>query len=542
MSTTIPVPHNCTANEQSFFQSNPSPELETMLDEWHRGKLWHDSAPRELREGWTGRDSSAAWTRWSEYLGSRKNGPLVEPLGSKADPLDWGLPADSSPLAGVAEWRATFDKYLSRTPAKPATASLEAMLAELLHDLRQGPIAPAVALEAVVVAHRLAKLAPHLTAAVWWRLVAELHQIVSETQAAASPELQPEPTLVHALLAGEMPLALSVLVPELKPFRALRSAARQSLGEGLLAATDGEGLVDAVLLPVLPTLFCSWTRAREMGEQLKKGAWSDSAETQYEWLVRQTVRLQRPDGSPMLSAHPFANWPAGGLDTAIDLAGDDQDDVAAAAHLAKVLPTIEADFHEEDLPDASVESEWSSLAVLANGWDKSASRVLVDYSQPEVRIEVESCGRTLLSGGWETETSFNGQQLHAEGEWDQQCWYSDDDCDFLDLSIDLNEGARLERQLFLGKDDGFLLAFDILHDPAGSKGEWRHTMRLPIFAGVQFAPQDETRDGSLVNGKGTPRASVLPLALAEWRVEPRYGELSVVDNRLELTQHAERPA
>lgn len=538
MSTTIPVSRGNQADHGAFFDGPQDPAFAQMLDGWQRGKLWHNSTPRSVREGWSSLDTSAAWKRWSEYLANRKDAPLVESLGSKADPLDWGLPSGESPLALVMQWRTALDKQLRKSNGKSTAASIEAILAELVHELESESIDASAALKALVVAYRLTALANHTTMNVWWRVVATLQNLAAETQTATSEELQPEETLIATLLSGELPLVLSVVLPELKPLRSLRSVARKSLGEGLLAATDGEGLVDAVLLPVLPPLFSSWTRARSIGEQLKKGCWSGAAETQYQWLVRQTIRLERPDGSLMLSTQGVANWPTGALDTALDLAGDEQDDVAAAAHLPKLLPTIDPDYDEDDLPEASIESEWSSLAVLANGWGKSAVRVVVDYSQPQMAIEIEAYGRTLVSGTWHTETLLDGKPLEVIDEWEQQCWHSDDDCDFLDLVTDLSGGAQLERQLFLGKEDGFLVIHDILHGPEDRTCEWQYTTRLPLFSDIRFSPEKETRDGSLANGKGTPRAGVLPLALAEWRVEPRFGELSTADNALELAQQA----
>ncbi len=530
MSTTIPVPHNDNV-DQSDLQGGE------LLERWRDGKLWHESAPRQLTKGWSSLDSSAAWERWADYLASRATSLLVEAIVHKSDPLDWGLPATGS-LAAVADWRRTLDKAVTskRTPA--SQTELEANLTELLHHLNQSPIEPQWALRAVVVAHRLGELAARLSPEIWWSVVATLEQLATDSEAATADELQPEPTLVATLLAGELPLVLSQVLPELKPLRALRSTARKSLGEGLLAATDGEGLIDGTLLPVLPLLFSSWTRCRTMGEELKKGCWSGSAESQYEWLVRQAIRLQRSNGAPMLSTGELPNWPAGALDTALDLAGDDQDDSAAAAHLAKALISSDSDYDEDDLPEASVESEWSSLALLANGWDKSAQRILIDYSREQVGIEIESLGRVLLSGGWQTETTLDGDPLHPISEWEQQCWFSDDECDFLDLSVDLEGDARLERQIFLGKEDGFLLLHDILHAPGDRSGEWRHTISLPLFEGIKFAPEKETRDGTLVNGKGSPRATVLPLALGEWRTERRFGELTSADGTLVLTRNA----
>ena len=52
----------------------------------------------------------------------------------------------------------------------------------------------------------------------------------------------PEVIVRSNFLAGELPLALGYLFPELQPMRSLRHPARQALSEGLIALTDGEGL------------------------------------------------------------------------------------------------------------------------------------------------------------------------------------------------------------------------------------------------------------------------------------------------------------
>ncbi|WP_425398425.1 hypothetical protein [Aeoliella sp.] len=512
-------------------------EFARQLEQWHEGKLWHDEAPKPLRKGWAELEMAAAWKRWTDHLDSRKVEEYFDDYGSKIDPMSWGLPADDSPLGQVDTWRKELQRGLKKATKSEPSAQVESLLAELVHELENGSPSLPVALKALVVAYLLPQIASCISCSAWWRVVTAFKDLAEEVQKATTDVLEAETTTVSVLLGGELPLVLSVLLPELSPTRSLRSAARKSLGEGLLAATDGEGLVDAALLPVLSILFSSWTRARAIGELLKKGCWSSSADTQYEWVVRQVIGLQRTDGTPMLSSTPLVAWPAGVLDTALDLAGDDQDDTAAAARIGKRLLTIDTEFDEDDLPDPSVESEWSMLAVLANGWDKKSSRVLVDYSRPEMQIEVEADGRTLLSGGWGMETSYAGKLLEPTDEWEQQCWYSDDECDYLDLIIELSSGVRIERQIFLGKEDGFLLTHDILHGPSSPSGEWRHVTWLPLASGVKFVPEKNTRDGVLANGNG-PRATVLPLALAEWRNEPRFGELTSNEGKLELAQQS----
>jgi hypothetical protein len=536
MATTTAVPRDSRADANGFFHGMNDKEFAKHLDAWCAGKLWHDEAPKDLRKNWTALDTDTAWKRWTQYIAKRK--PVSRPAdaSTKTDPLDWGMPAGKSALADAGRWRTDFDRQLRKATTPAAATQIEALLAELVHGLENNPPTAAIAYQAVAVAYRLAELAGCLTSSAWWRVVLALKHAADEAQKVSLDPLKAEPMLVAVLMGGELPLVLSVVLSELAPLRNLRAEARKSLGESLLAATDGEGLVDSVLLPVLPALFSSWTRARAIGEYLKKGCWSSSAETQFEWLVRQTLRLQRPDGTPMLSTEHITAWPGGVLDTALSLAGDEHDSAAALAHLPKSLLAIRGDFDEYELPEASVESEWSTLALLANGWGKSASRVLVDYSKRTLRLEVESEGRTLFSGDWGTETWYAGKQLEPIEDWEQQCWYSDDDLEYFDLMLELSGGARLERQIFLGKEDGFLMTHDILHGPGSPAGEWRHTMQLPFAGGNKFAAEKETRDGILVDSKGAPRATVLPLALAEWRTDPRGGELTMNDGKLQLVQ------
>lgn len=538
MSTTIPVPNESQAESNGLFNAEPSPQLSKLVRQWQAGKLWHEEAPRSLCKGWDSLDAEEAWSRWTQYLAKRKTNILRSATPAKADPLDWGLPAGGSPLACVAEWRQILDKQLDKAAGNKPTPKVESLLAELLHELEEGHLTAALALQAVAVAYRLPHLAKCLDSTLWWRLASSLVELANENKIAANEELETEATLLAMLLTGELPLVLSAVLPELKPMRSLRQPARKSLSESLIAATDGEGLLDAVLLPAMPALFSSWTRVRAIGEDLKKNCWNGEAETQFEWLVRQTVAMLRVDGSPMLSYEPLKAWPAGVLDTALDLAGDSQDDTAAAARIGKLLSSIDTDYDETDLPEASVESEWSSLAVLATGWDKSSARLLVDYSTPEMRIELESAGRTLLSGSWTSETTLDGKVLDPVDDWEQQCWHSDDECDFLDLTLELAAGVRLERQLFLGKEDGFLIAHDVLHGPEDAVCEWRHTSAMPLANGYTFAGEGETRDGQLLDAKGNPRSAILPLALAEWRTERRFGELAMANQHLTLTHTA----
>jgi hypothetical protein len=393
------------------------------------------------------------------------------------------------------------------------------------------------AIRLLTIAYWLPQLAAHLSIHDWWRVATHLLAVCRECQLGEKMAGQPEPFVVATLLGGELPLALSCLLGELKPLRELRAPARISLSESLCEATDGEGIVAARLLPYLPMLFSSWTRCRALGRAIPKGCWTTEAETQYEWLVRQTILFSRASGTPLLTDHSYRNWPGGPMDAALSLAGDRSDRVAATARLGKLLLSPRG-LRDAPLPDASVESEWATLAVLAGGWDTSTHRFAINYSEAAPRVELEVAGKMILAGDWNMAVTAAGKPLDVASEWEQQCWFSNDECDYLEIAADLTQGGRIERQILFGKEDEFLLLNDVLHTESQEGAEWTHSHQLPLASGINFLPEAETRDGVLVNAKGRPVVSVMPPALPEWRVDPRGGELSQQLTALRLTHRS----
>ena len=170
-------------------------------------------------------------------------------------------------------------------------------------------------------------------------------------------------------------------------------------------------------------------------------------------------------------------------------------------------------------------------------WDRKAPQLAIDYSSPDLRLECWAGSKRLMAGTWTWETTLDGKRLEPIGSWDESCWFSDEDVDYLELSMELTGGARLERQILLARDEGFLLLADYIIDTPvmdSEGGELCHRYRLPLDGDVDFEPEHETREGLLTAGKTVAR--VLPLALPEWRSDPRVGQLAVNNGRLQLEQ------
>ena len=171
---------------------------------------------------------------------------------------------------------------------------------------------------------------------------------------------------------------------------------------------------------------------------------------------------------------------------------------------------------------------------MATGWGKSDARLAIAYANDPLKLELQVGGRQLLAGNWTSETTCDGHTVAIDGTWEELCWQSDKDCDYLELSIDLAGGLRLDRQLLLAKKDAILFLSDVILATEHAPGVLRHSFHLPWGRDVTWQPEAETRDGVLVDRK--PCAAVLPLALSEWRSDPRSGTLIGEQGRLTLTQ------
>ena len=111
--------------------------------------------------------------------------------------------------------------------------------------------------------------------------------------------------------------------------------------------------------------------------------------------------------------------------------------------------------------------------------------------------------------------------MRVVGEWENLCWQSDKRCDLLELGVELSDGLRLERQIVLGRKDRVLYLADMVIAADRTPRRMRHSFSLPLDDACQWQPEVETRDGVLRSGKCA--AAVMPLALPEWRADPRGG-------------------
>ena len=524
MATTIDSPAETRSNKNR----KSSALLSEMASE---SGFWRAGAPQP-------RAGANPWKVWSEHLLNRRTPQTLESLCKSKDtplggPLDWGLSHEQ--LTARTRDLLALGKGLSGR-AHINAEDVQETLARWLDDRKSLPQSLDFALECLAVAHALPRISKLVSQEYWWGLLEALWQITkSAAEWRSDAELPPEQGVSQQLLAGELPLTLAYLLPELRPVYKLRNAAQEALSEGLVELLNGDGLMQGPYLAYLRPLLASWTRCRVIGATFKKGPWNRKAEAQFLQLATHALALSSPQGTPLLGQPHDQPWTADFLSNMLHI-GKDAADISTARTLFKKKMTASLKGKQVSVvPELSESSDWAGVAYMRTEWERSAPAIAIDYSTPDLRFEAWAGTQRLIAGTWSWETTLDGKRLGPVGGWEETCWFSNEDVDYLELSIDLAGGARLDRQILLARKELFLLLSDNVIDTAG--GKLSHRYRLPLDAAVRFQAEKETREGLLCGTK--PIARALPLALPEWRSDPRVGQLLESQGRLQLEQQCE---
>jgi len=473
------------------------------------------------------------WDAWAAYLSRRKHPrPLADRIGDKRSPaLLWPLCAEF-PESNSAELVAYLHGFKPR--AKGASSTLVRRLEPWLDAATDRQLDPLWAIECLAWTHALPRLAEILPAAPWCQLLETLSAVVSradDLDRIADP-------LTHQLLCGELPLTIACQLPELEAARGLAEPSAATLSAAILELLDGEGLPHCRHLDLLRPLLACWTRCIYVAREAGVPCFDEDAAAQYAWMVRETLRFSRADGSQVL-ADPIVGFAAPSLWLAALEAIDSDADPAIAA---RVIPALArggkkkaASSGRRDkaskLPPPAVHSEWAATAMLRRNWDRDGDSLAVAYGGHRVQLEL-NCGReTVWSGGWEFAVAVDGRPLQVVDELTQVCWVADDDVDYLEVEAQLGDGWRLQRQILLA-GDRFLFLADALLGVEMHTIEFRST--LPLCPDVHFEPADETCEGMLRGRR--PLARVLPIDLPEWRTQSTGDAIEQVPAGLQLSR------
>ncbi len=463
---------------------------------------WRTEVPWELKalRPWKHPKDHAAWAGRLPRRASSAS------LAQRLQGLAWGVAC-----VGGDSAQQTLEQLVKQLPRQIRSAPEE--VAAWVQDQLTLPVQTASGHLAwpwtvVLAAELLPFLASHAEPSQWWGW---LERIVRLVQQFASPGQ--EPPWQWQLLGGELAWRVSQLWPELKPIRDLARQAHRVLSHGLVELCDGQGMVHGRHLKEFPLLLACWTRCRKLLTQ----PWSAKAQDQFDWLVRQMLRVVRGDGS--WSWHPPGGRPADRqmVLEALALAADRYDRAMARSVLppnwTRRLPAAEVKW----LPPISYQSDWAQVALLQTHWNRTGPRLWVNYCRPEPQVELLCGGKLLWQGPLRLTLSSPSQQWQSPSSWECVLWSSDEDGDYLELAGDLEPEGRVYRHLFLAREDGFLLLADTVYLPQ-PQDRVHYRLQIPLAPGVCWSPEPENTEGLLrVGGRALARA--LPLAAPEWKRE-----------------------
>lgn len=343
--------------------------------------------------------------------------------------------------------------------------------------------------------------------------------------------------LLASLLGVELPLTLHFQFSDLPQVREACDNVPDQLRRVVDACLDGNGIPNATVINDIPLLLASWTRSAQLGRSMSTEVLIDATDDQYQWAVRQLLRLLRSDGTMMLTRQAKSPKDAEWIQALLNV-NDDLEDWQAASLAyptsTRFAPKGMGNVKESRLPDAADESEWGKVAILRSKWKPKADKLAVAFDQRDLILELEN-SRTWLDGKMETRLRVNGKEAELDETWTELCWHSDDDCVYLELQNELGNGLGvIQRQFLLARYHRFCLIADsvLLNDADQSERDHSidHYWSLPLADQVSFEAAQETHEGRLIQGKH--QLSVLPLTLPEWRVEFSRGSLSTEMHQL----------
>ncbi|QGJ72423.1 Hypothetical protein PBC10988_41440 [Planctomycetales bacterium 10988] len=501
---------------------------------------WHSSAPTSVKSITEFPLNTEEQTAWCHHLQTRRSARLPDPWQNPpTSPLLWAWPVEGDWLKNSEETGKELQSILSY----PDTAQL---LAEQLHNkewklfLSTKAVAthfkqPLLrAYQALALAYHLPELCGKINSVFWWQLFGNL---IAFVQLAEDQTLQQRHPLAHQLLAGELPLVIAYLFPEIKNCRDLLNNLDKVFDtRGTDVLLDGSGLPHGQFYHFHRGLLACWTRSRYLDEGTGRKSWNASAADQYQLMVREMLRWSRADGHPILGKSKKEKYARDWIKYTLDITANDEDRAIANLHFggSDVAPTR----HRSKKPrsEAFNHSEWAGLTLMRGDWNRSSVLFALNYHQSTFRTEFIWGHQSFWQGEEVLTLSIEGKELSPQTEWEPTCWYEDEEVQYLEIEAPFSETIRVQRQFVFAPKDGFLLMGDaILSEEVG---KFHYKRVWPISSGVVVNFSSQHQDFQLSGAQR--QARVLPLGIPEWKSDrTKKGTVHVDEKKLELTYETE---
>lgn len=345
------------------------------------------------------------------------------------------------------------------------------------------------------------------------------------------------------VMAGELPWVISMIFSDLAGASAVSKAAKKIISEEVDARTDTDGTPQAELLERFPLWLASFVRCSMFADLFHVKLWKEDGLDRFENVVRRASGICQSNGRIALSNG--VGKPDAILSEAVNaanLASKDPARISVETICSKNSKTkvaknsasrlVPSKFKEENSP--STQSDWAQFATLRNNWSPGADCLAIAHNSEIPRMELSVFGTQLMAGEWNVDVVLDNEHV-IPGEWACSCWNADKDGDYLELTTDLKNGWKLDRLIFLSRNDHFCFLMDCI---VGSEpAEIQYQSLLPVVEHAKLAEDVATR--SVTAKAGSTKTTCYPLDFPRDRVHSSPGHLKIEHGQLAV-QHSGR--
>lgn len=319
------------------------------------------------------------------------------------------------------------------------------------------------------------------------------------------PEEMPQDSPLAGLMDGLLPWICGFLFDDVSGAPKLAKLGKKSLQQQLLQGTDDKGAPIAIVVRELAGWISVWSDAIAAANVFGRDLWKDSDERRFVGCLKHALTL-------LPQSHKFAGSRSSELSGAAllrhasTMVEFDQTEPwwqSLTGHPPKLpvpKPKKSADKTAEAEPPKSAplpgwESDTARVACLRSDWQEDASLAAVLFDEPTMSIDLITNGVPVLSGAWQLNVTNAGLPVEVSKEWDCCCWYSDDDLDYSEWSLEIGGGLTLGRQVLLSRRKEFAILADLVS--GGSSERIELETRLSLARDVEAQAVAGTRELSL---------------------------------------------
>ena len=159
-----------------------------------------------------------------------------------------------------------------------------------------------------------------------------------------------------------------------------------------------------------------------------------------------------------------------------------------------------------------------SIVTMRRSWRDRGCRVAVDFSSDVIWLDVlGQDGQRVLSGDWDVQVFRKQEPVSLDVSWQEVCWFSDDDVDYLELECAVEDVCKIQRQVMLMRDEGIVYFADALI--AEKADDWSVQSIWTAPNDIHLKSEAKTTEGKLVRtgSEEQTAALLLPVGMPEWR-------------------------